>query len=121
LNVIFTEKDAYQINQVASGDIQLLDVYSSTVTCVLRNTSHALVLTVVTKKLRISKQEKLLIRMPQVQLIMFCRVKRAQSGIAVQPVSLTQRIIWANHLTTKTGVYFVIILNYFRNILNLLK
>lgn len=33
------------------------------------------------------------------------RVKRAQLGIAAQPVSLTQRLIGANHLITKTGVY----------------
>lgn len=39
------------------------------------------------------------------QLIMHGRVRRALLGIAAQPVSLTQRIIAANHLTTKTGVY----------------
>jgi S1-C subfamily serine protease len=39
------------------------------------------------------------------QLIMHGRVKRAQLGIAAQAVSLTQRIIGANHLTTRTGVY----------------
>ncbi len=39
------------------------------------------------------------------QLIMHGRVKRAQLGIAAQPVSLTQRLIGANHLVTKTGVY----------------
>jgi S1-C subfamily serine protease len=39
------------------------------------------------------------------QLIMHGRVKRAQLGLAAQPVNLTQRIIGANHLTTKTGVY----------------
>jgi S1-C subfamily serine protease len=39
------------------------------------------------------------------QLIMHGRVKRAQLGIAAQPVSLTQRIIGANHLITRTGVY----------------
>ena len=39
------------------------------------------------------------------QLIMHGRVKRTQLGIAAQPVSLTQRIIGAYHLTTKTGVY----------------
>jgi S1-C subfamily serine protease len=39
------------------------------------------------------------------QLIMHGRVKRAQLGIAAQPVSLTQRLIGANHLLTKTGVY----------------
>ena len=39
------------------------------------------------------------------QLIMHGRVRRAFLGIAAQPVSLTQRIIGANHLTAKTGVY----------------
>jgi S1-C subfamily serine protease len=39
------------------------------------------------------------------QLIMHGRVKRAQLGVAAQPVNLTQRIIGANHLHTKTGVY----------------
>lgn len=39
------------------------------------------------------------------QLIMHGKVKRAQLGVAAQPVSLTQRIIGANHLQTKTGVY----------------
>jgi S1-C subfamily serine protease len=39
------------------------------------------------------------------QLIMHGRVRRAQLGIAAQPVNLTPRIIGANHLTTKTGVY----------------
>jgi S1-C subfamily serine protease len=39
------------------------------------------------------------------QLIMHGKVKRAQLGVAAQSVSLTQRIIAANHLQTKTGVY----------------
>ena len=39
------------------------------------------------------------------QLIMHGKVKRAQLGVAAQPVSLTQRIIGANHLTTRSGVY----------------
>ena len=39
------------------------------------------------------------------QLIMRGRVKRAQLGVAAQPVNLTQRMIGANHLKTKTGVY----------------
>ena len=39
------------------------------------------------------------------QLIMHGRVKRAQLGLAAQPVHLSQRIIGANHLQTKTGVY----------------
>jgi S1-C subfamily serine protease len=39
------------------------------------------------------------------QLIMHGKVKRAQLGLAAQPVHLTQRIIGANHLQTKTGVY----------------
>ena len=39
------------------------------------------------------------------QIIMHGRVKRAQLGIAAQPVNLTQRLIGANHLVTKTGVY----------------
>lgn len=39
------------------------------------------------------------------QLIMHGRVKRAFLGIAAQPVNLTQRIIGANHLASKTGVY----------------
>jgi S1-C subfamily serine protease len=46
------------------------------------------------------------------QLIMHGRVKRAQLGIAAQPVNLTQRIISANHLTTKTGVYVYEISKY---------
>ena len=39
------------------------------------------------------------------QLIMHGKVKRAQLGIAAQPVTLTQRMIGANHLKTTTGVY----------------
>ena len=39
------------------------------------------------------------------QLIMHGRVKRAQLGVAAQPVNLTQRMIGANQLKTKTGVY----------------
>ena len=39
------------------------------------------------------------------QLIMRGGVKRAQLGVAAQPVNLTQRMIGANQLKTKTGVY----------------
>ncbi len=39
------------------------------------------------------------------QLIMNGRVKRAQLGIAAQPVNLTTRMIGANQLKVKTGVY----------------
>jgi S1-C subfamily serine protease len=39
------------------------------------------------------------------QLIMHGRVKRAQLGIAAQVVNLTARMIGANQLKTKTGVY----------------
>ena len=39
------------------------------------------------------------------QLIMHGRVKRAQIGVAAQMLNLTQRMIGANHLKTKTGVY----------------
>lgn len=39
------------------------------------------------------------------QLIMNGKVKRAQLGVAAQPVNLTQRMIGANQLQTKTGVY----------------
>jgi S1-C subfamily serine protease len=39
------------------------------------------------------------------ELIMHGRVKRAQLGVAAQPVNLTPRMIGANQLTTKTGVY----------------
>ena len=39
------------------------------------------------------------------QLIMHGRVKRAQLGIAAQMVNLTPRMIGANQLKTKTGVY----------------
>ena len=39
------------------------------------------------------------------QLIMHGKVKRAHLGIAAQPVNLTPRMIGANHLKTKTGVY----------------
>jgi S1-C subfamily serine protease len=39
------------------------------------------------------------------QLIMHGKVKRAHLGIAAQPVNLTPRMIGANHLHTKTGVY----------------
>ncbi len=39
------------------------------------------------------------------QLILNGRVKRAQLGIAAQPVNLTQRMIGAWQLKTKTGVY----------------
>ena len=39
------------------------------------------------------------------QLIIHGKVKRAQLGVAAQPVNLTQRIIGANQLKTKTGVY----------------
>jgi S1-C subfamily serine protease len=38
-------------------------------------------------------------------LIMHGKVKRAHLGVAAQPVNLTQRMIGANHLKTKTGVY----------------
>jgi S1-C subfamily serine protease len=39
------------------------------------------------------------------QLIMHGKVKRAHLGVAAQPVNLTQRMIGANQLKTKTGVY----------------
>ena len=39
------------------------------------------------------------------QLIMHGKVKRAHLGIAAQPVNLTARMIGANQLKTKTGVY----------------
>src|SRR5450755_3107546 len=39
------------------------------------------------------------------QLIIHGKVKRAQLGVAAQPVNLTQRMIGANHLKTLTGVY----------------
>lgn len=39
------------------------------------------------------------------QLILHGRVKRAQLGIAAQPLNLTRRIIGANRLQTNTGVY----------------
>ncbi|MDH3245799.1 MAG: trypsin-like peptidase domain-containing protein [Saprospiraceae bacterium] len=41
------------------------------------------------------------------QIIMYGRVKRSQLGIAAQPVSLTRRMIEANQLSTKTGVYVI--------------
>jgi S1-C subfamily serine protease len=39
------------------------------------------------------------------QLIMHGKVKRAHLGIAAQPVNLTTRMIAANQLKTKTGIY----------------
>jgi S1-C subfamily serine protease len=39
------------------------------------------------------------------QIIINGKVKRAQLGVAAQPVNLTQRMIGANHLSTATGVY----------------
>jgi S1-C subfamily serine protease len=39
------------------------------------------------------------------QLIMHGKVRRAQLGIAVQTINLTQRIITAGHLASSTGVY----------------
>lgn len=39
------------------------------------------------------------------KLIMYGRVKRAQLGIAAQLVNLTPRMVAANQLTNKTGVY----------------
>jgi len=39
------------------------------------------------------------------QLIINGKVKRAQLGVAAQPVNLTPRMIGANHLKTTTGVY----------------
>jgi S1-C subfamily serine protease len=39
------------------------------------------------------------------KLIMHGKVKRAQLGVAAQPVNLTSRMIGANQLKTKTGVY----------------
>lgn len=39
------------------------------------------------------------------KLIMYGKVKRAQLGVAAQPVNLTPRMIGANALKTKTGVY----------------
>jgi S1-C subfamily serine protease len=56
------------------------------------------------------------------QLIMNGRVKRAQLGLAAQPVNLTQRMIGANQLTTRTGVYVFEILadaNIYNNQLRL--
>jgi S1-C subfamily serine protease len=44
------------------------------------------------------------------QLIMYGKVKRAHLGVAAQMVSLTQRMISANQLKTKTGVYIFDIL-----------
>src|SRR5450432_3085618 len=56
------------------------------------------------------------------QLIINGRVKRAQLGVAAQPVNLTQRMIGANQLKTKTGVYIFEILadaNVYNNQLRL--
>jgi len=39
------------------------------------------------------------------QLIIHGKVKRAQLGVAAHPLNLTQRMIGANHLSTRTGVY----------------
>ena len=39
------------------------------------------------------------------QLIIHGKVKRAQLGVAAHPLNLTPRMIGANHLQTKTGVY----------------
>jgi S1-C subfamily serine protease len=39
------------------------------------------------------------------RLIIHGKVKRAQLGVAAQPVNLTPRMIGANHLKTQTGVY----------------
>jgi S1-C subfamily serine protease len=39
------------------------------------------------------------------QIIMHGKVKRSHLGIAAQPVNLTARMIGANHLQTKTGVF----------------
>ncbi len=55
------------------------------------------------------------------QLIIHGKVKRAQLGVAAQPVNLTQRMINANQLKTKTGVYVFEILpdaNVYNNQLN---
>ncbi|QJB36915.1 trypsin-like peptidase domain-containing protein [Chitinophaga oryzae] len=41
------------------------------------------------------------------QLILHGKVRRAQLGIAAQPVKLTARMIAANKLTTQSGVYVV--------------
>ncbi|MEO8413915.1 MAG: trypsin-like peptidase domain-containing protein [Ginsengibacter sp.] len=56
------------------------------------------------------------------QLIINGRVKRAQLGVAAQPVNLTQRMVGANQLKTKTGVYIFEILpdaNVYNNELRL--
>ncbi len=45
------------------------------------------------------------------QLIMYGKVKRAQLGVAAQAVNLSARMIGANQLKTKTGVYVFEILN----------
>lgn len=39
------------------------------------------------------------------QLILYGTIKRAQLGIAAQPVNLSSRMIASNKLTTKTGIY----------------
>ena len=55
------------------------------------------------------------------QLIIHGKVKRAQLGVAAQPVNLTQRMINANQLKTKTGVYVFEILpdaNVYNNQIN---
>jgi S1-C subfamily serine protease len=44
------------------------------------------------------------------KIILHGRVKRAQIGIAAQALNLTQRMIGANQLKTKTGVYVIEIL-----------
>lgn len=44
------------------------------------------------------------------QLVINGKVKRAQLGVAAQPVNLTRRMIGANQLATKTGVYIYEIL-----------
>ena len=56
------------------------------------------------------------------ELIMHGKVKRAQLGVAAQPVNLTPRMIGANQLKTKTGVYVFEILpdaNVYNNQLKL--
>ncbi|MBK7212664.1 MAG: trypsin-like peptidase domain-containing protein [Bacteroidales bacterium] len=45
------------------------------------------------------------------QLILHGKVKRAQLGVAAQAVTLSQRMVGANKLKTRTGVYIFEILN----------